>query len=109
MIRKIDKPGDLQLFLYDAGALPISQVAPFPKVTLSKITGTPEAIFTDETMTANGAGKWVLPWIPEKSGIYEATFEYEVASISRFYSEEIAVEDPTPSEAGELVGEIDED
>jgi hypothetical protein len=82
-----------QLFLIDDNATSISQTAPYPKISIRYMTGTPSNVVTGVTMTTDAVGKFYYPWTPTNAGQYQISFEYQVDGVSRFYFDEVDAED----------------
>jgi len=105
---KVNRPYTFQLFLADASGAKFGQTAPFPKITIRRVSGTPAVIVNAATMTQDVVGRYIYAWTPPAIGQYSAEYEYEYLSVSRFANDEIDVQSDVVVEASELVGTVEE-
>lgn len=105
---KVNRPYTFQLFLTDSAGAKIAQTAPFPKITIRRVSGTPAVIVNAATMTQDVAGRYIYAWTPPAVGQYSAEYEYEYLSVSRFANDEIDVQSDLIQQGSELVGTVEE-
>jgi hypothetical protein len=109
----------LQLFALDQAGAPIAQVAPWPKVSISRVSAPIADLVTDASMTIKAAGEFVYAWTPLVVGQYRAKYEMKNGATSVFAYEdfdsqvivgELAIGDDlvgTIEDDSELTGEVD--